>query len=209
MQIAKVDPKSPQPETMERAARILHLGGLVVYPTETVYGLGANIIDAGAIQKVIEAKGRAPNKPISIAFRDVAHASRFAEFNPAALRLAEFFLPGPLTMILPAKVDLGEAFGGDKIAVRISSSPVLQAILSKVKFPVTATSANTSGKAEPISARDSIEQIGDKVDLVLDAGTCEHSKPSTLVEVTDENVVILREGAVPKARIRSFLESMR
>lgn len=204
MQVLKVDPQNPENEVMERAARVLHLGGLVVYPTETLYGLGANIMDIGAIQRVFEVKGRLADKPISIAFRDVAHAERYAQFTPMARRLAELFLPGPLTMILPANINLGEMFGGEKIAVRISNHKVVQSILNKVKFPITATSANISGKADPVCAQDSMDQIGDKVDIVLDSGNCEHRMPSTVVDLSEGKLVVVREGVIPKSRIVNF-----
>lgn len=209
MQVLQVDVKNPQDEVIQRAARVLQLGGLVVYPTETLYGLGANIIDLGAIQRVFEVKGRFHQKPISIAFRDIEHAERYAHFTPAARKLAEVFLPGPLTMILPAKINLGEMFGGEKIAVRVSNHKVVQAIMSKVKFPITATSANISGKADPICAQDSIDQIGEKVDLVLDSGKCEHSMPSTVVDLSEGKIVIVRQGVIPKSRIINFEETLR
>lgn len=209
MQVLQVDQKNPQAEVIEKAAKVLQLGGLVVYPTETLYGLGANIMDLGAIQRVFEVKGRFHNKPISIAFRDVEHAEKYVKFNKMAHRLAELFLPGPLTIVLLAKVSLGEMFGGDKIAVRISGNKVVQAILEKTKFPITATSANISGKADPICAQDSIDQIGEKVDLILDSGKCEHSMPSTVVDLSEGKVVFLREGVIPRSRIISFEEISR
>lgn len=209
MQLLQADTKNPQDEVIEKAAKVLQVGGLVVYPTETLYGLGANIMDLGAIQRVFEVKGRSHNKPISIAFRDLQHAERYVRFNDTAHKLAEFFLPGPLTMILPAKINLGEMFGGEKIAVRVSGHKVVQAILKRVKFPITATSANISGKADPICAQDSIDQIGKKVDLVLDSGKCEHSMPSTVVDLSGGKVVVLREGVIPKSRIINFEETLR
>lgn len=209
MQLLQVDAQNPQSEVIEKTSRVLQLGGLVVYPTETLYGLGANIMDLSAIQRVFEVKGRFLNKPISIMFRDIGHAERYAQFTKAARKLAELFLPGPLTIILPAKISLGEMFGGEKIAVRVSNHKVVQAIMSKVKFPITATSANISGKADPICAQDSIDQIGEKVDLVLDSGKCEHSMPSTVVDLSEGKIVIVREGVIPKSRIINFEETLR
>ncbi len=209
MQVLQVNSQNPQPEIIEKAAKILQLGGLVVYPTETLYGLGANIMDLNAIQRVYEVKGRFRNKPVSIAFRDIQHAEKYVHFTKTAHKLAELFLPGPLTMILVAKIPLGEMFGDDKIAVRISNHKVPQAILNKVKFPITATSANISGKANPICAQDSIDQIGDQVDLILDSGKCEHSMPSTVVDLSEGKVVILREGVIPKSRVINFEETLR
>jgi L-threonylcarbamoyladenylate synthase len=209
MQIFKVDPKKPQPEIIDKAARILQLGGIVVYPTETLYGLGANIMDSESAQKVFEIKGRREDKPISIVFRDLEQAGKYAVLNDKARKLAELFMPGPLTMILPARINLGEMFGGDKIAVRISSNRVVQAILEKTRFPVTATSANLSGKSDPVNAKDSIEQIGEKVDVILDSGSCEYGKPSTVVDLTGGGVEVVREGVIPKKRIISFLKAGR
>ncbi len=209
MQVFKVDAENPEKEIIDKAARILHLGGLVAYPTETLYGLGANVMDMGSIQRVFEVKGRPEDKPVSMAFRDVWHAEKFAVFNDAARRLAEFLMPGPLTLVLPAKVNMGDMFGGERISVRIPSNPVAQEILKAVKFPITATSANLSGKADPYCAQDVIDQIGDKVDVILDSGTCQYSKPSTVVDLSEGKVVVLREGAIPKSRILSYIEAQR
>lgn len=204
MKLMQADEKNPEPEVIEKAAKVLQLGGLVVYPTETLYGLGANVMDMGAVQRVFETKGRLHKKPISIMFRDLEHAEKYASFNKTAHKLAELLLPGPLTMILPAKIPLGEMFGGEKIAVRISSNKVVQKIFEKIKFPITATSANVSGKADPICAQDAVDQIGEAVDIVLDSGRCEHSRPSTVIDITGDEVTVLREGAIPKSRIISF-----
>lgn len=204
MQMLQVDTKKPDPAAIEKACRVLQIGGLVVYPTETLYGIGANVIDAGAVNRVFEAKGRFQNKPISILFRDLAHAEKYAEFSDKARKVAQQFLPGALTMILPAKVPLGEMFGGDRIAVRVSSNRVAQEIMKRVKFPLTATSANVSGKADPINSKDVVEQIGDKVDLILDSGKCEYSRPSTVVDLSGGDLVIVREGVIPRDRIMEF-----
>lgn len=206
MQVLKVDPRKPENEAIEKAAKVLQLGGIVVYPTETLYGLGANIMDTGSIERLFEIKGRRDDKPVSIAFRDVEQAEKYAVFNKTAKRLAQFMLPGPLTMVLPARINLGDMFGGDRMAVRVPSGAVAHAILEKTRFPVTATSANISGQADPVCAKDAIGQIGDKVDLVLDGGDCEHGKPSTVVDLTKEEPIFLREGAVPRSRILGFLE---
>jgi len=206
MQVLKVDPHNPQVEVVEKAVKILRLGGIIVYPTETLYGLGASIMDMESIERLFEIKGRRSDKPVSIAFRDVNQAEKYAVFNGTARKLAELLLPGPVTMILPSRINLGEMFGGDRLAVRIPSGKVVQAILEGTRFPITATSANSSGGADPVSVRNVIEQIGEGVDLVLDAGDCEYAKPSSIVDLTGEQPVVLREGAIPKSRIVSFLK---
>ena len=208
MQILQVDTKNPDPAVIDKAARVLQIGGLVVYPTETLYGLGANVIDAGAVNKVFEAKGRFHDKPISILFRDLEHAEKYAEFSDKARKIAECFLPGALTIILPAKVPLGEMFGGDRIAIRISSNRVAQDIMKRVKFPLTATSANISGRADPTNAKDVVELIGDKIDMILDSGKCEHSKPSTVVDLSGGEIVVVREGVIPRERIFEFAKHL-
>jgi len=207
MQIFKVDPKRPQPEMVDKAARVLQLGGIVIYPTETLYGLGANIMDSESAQRVFDIKGRNMDKPISVVFKDVEQAQKYAVFNDKARKLAELFLPGPLTMILPSKINLGDMFGGDKMAVRISSNKVVQAMLEKTRFPITSTSANLSGKADPTDAKVAMEQIGEKVDLVLDSGGCEYGRPSTVVDLTSGGVEVVREGVIPKSRIDGFLRA--
>ncbi len=206
MQILKIDSEKPDSEIIEKSARILKLGGIIVYPTETLYGLGANILDAGSIERVFNIKGRERKKPISILFSSVEQAKKYVYFNKNACKLADFFLPGGITMILPAKVPLGKLFGGDNIAIRVSSNKVIQELMKRLKFPITSTSANISGKPDPYSAEESINQIGDKVDLVLDAGECEHGKPSTIIEIIDEKVNIIREGAIPKKRIINYIK---
>lgn len=201
MQVLKVDPKNPSAEAIEKAAKILQLGGVVVYPTETVYGLGANIMDQGTIERLFEIKGRNISKPISIAFRNLEQAKSFAVFNKAAEKLGEKFLPGPLTIILQAKLQLDPLLGGGKIGVRIVDHPVVSAILDKTKFPITATSANISGKESPTTAEEAIDQIGEKVDLVINAGKCKLGKPSTVVDCSLGKIEILREGSIPREKI--------
>lgn len=204
MQVLDVNPESPEKDVIEKAAKILQLGGMVVYPTETVYGLGVNVIDEMAVRKIFEVKGRDARKPISVAFRDLDQAAKYVEFTDESRRLAEMFMPGSLTMILPAKVPLGDMFGGEKTAVRIPSNKVFQELAKSIKFPITATSANVSGNQEPTLVKHVVEQIGDKVDLIIDAGETKFSKPSTVVDFTGREPVVVREGVVPKERIKEF-----
>jgi L-threonylcarbamoyladenylate synthase len=204
MQIFNVNPENPEEEIIEKAAQVLSIGGIIVYPTETLYGLGASIINQQAVQRIFEIKGRNIAKPISMAFRNVDHAKQFAQFNPTAEKLAEKFLPGPLTIILLSKIPFDPIFGGEKIAIRIIDNKVTQQVLYKVKVPITATSANISGKKNPTTAQDVIEQIGERVDLILDAGKCKHEKPSTVVDCSSGEVKILREGVIDKEKIENI-----
>lgn len=206
MRIIKVDAEKPQPDMIEVAAKVLEVGGIVVYPTETVYGIGANILEPNAVQRVFEIKERSTDKPSSIAFKDVKSAGRFVYFTPQARKLAEKFLPGPLTIILNTNVDVSELLGKSKIGVRIPSGKVALALLNRVKFPITATSANISGNDSTANAQDAITQIGYRVDVVLDAGPCELAKPSTVVDLSDGKFEIVREGAISRTDIENALK---
>lgn len=202
----KVSPENPQAEIIEIAAKVLEVGGIVVYPTETVYGIGANILEPNAIQRVFEVKQRSADKPSSIAFRDIKAAEKYVQFSGAARKLAEKFLPGPLTIILNTKLAVSQMLGGEKVGVRIPANEVARALLERVKFPITSTSANVSGQESASNIQDAIRQLGDKVDVFLDAGPCKLSKPSTIVDMSDGNFEVLREGAIPKEEIERFLK---
>ncbi len=200
MKIIKVNPLKPEKEIIEKAVKILELGGTIVYPTETLYGLGANVFDVNAVQRIFEIKGRDLRKPSSIAFRNLQQAKKFLQFTPVAERLAKKFLPGPLTIILNSKVGFDEFLGGTKVSVRIPYHPVAHALLTSIKFPITATSANLSGGKNPVEIKDVIEQISG-VDLILDAGKCKYGKPSTVVDVTSGEIQIVREGVISEEEI--------
>ncbi len=201
MKILKVNPTNPEKGIIEKAAKVLGFGGIVVYPTETLYGLGANALDDNAVQRVFEIKGRDLNKPSSVAFRNLEQAKKFLILDPLTEKLAKKFLPGPLAIILNSKIEFAQFLGGNKISIRIPDHPVAKALLDAVKFPITATSANLSGGKDPITALDAIEQVGYKVDLILDAGKCKYGKPSTVVDCSSGGIEVIREGAIPKERI--------
>lgn len=201
MKVFKVNPEKLDMEIVRRALEVLRIGGVVIYPTETLYGLGANALDIQAVYRVFEIKGRDITKPISLAFRDLKSAKKFVHLTPSAEKLAEKFLPGPLTIILNSKMTFDEILGGDKVSIRIPDHPVAKALLAQTKFPITATSANLSGGKDPVEAKDAIERIGDKVDVILDAGKCKYGKPSTVVDATTEEISIIREGVISKEKL--------
>jgi L-threonylcarbamoyladenylate synthase len=128
-------------------------------------------------------------------------------FTGAATKLAERFLPGPLTIILNTKLAVSELLGGERIGVRIPANEVARALLERVKFPITSTSANISGRESAATAQEVVEQLGERVDVILDAGPCTLSKPSTIVDFSDGKFEIVREGAIPKEEIEKFIES--
>ncbi len=201
MKILKVNSSKPEKEIIEKAVKILEIGGTVVYPTETLYGLGTNALDPTTVERVFEIKGRDLKKPSSVAFRDIGQAKKFLIFTPTAEALAEKFLPGPLTIVLTVALEFHEFLGGEKVALRIPDNFVAQTLLNRIKFPITATSANLSGGKDSVTAKDAAEQIGDKVDLILDSGKCKYGKPSTVVDLTSGKLEIIREGVIDKNKI--------
>jgi L-threonylcarbamoyladenylate synthase len=206
MKILKVNSEKPEKAIIQKAAEILRLGGTVVYPTETLYGLAANIYDDTAVQKVFAVKQRSVEKRISVAFASLKQVERLAIFSKEAKALAKKFLPGPLTLILPLREEYYNIslVADTSIGVRIPDNKVALSLLQETKFPITATSANLSGEKDPVEVKD-VEPIADKVDLILDAGRCKIGLPSTVVDAT-AGIRILREGAIPKEKILQILQ---
>lgn len=203
MKLLKINPLHPEKEIIEEAAKVIKDDGLVVYSTDTIYGLASNALSEKAVRKVFKVKGRDFKKPISIAVASLSEAKKYTKFNSLALKLAKKFLPGPITLILPMKKKFPRMLtrGKDKIGIRIPDNKVALEFIKKCRVPITATSANISGSKEPVTAREAIKQIGDKVDLVLDAGRCRYGKPSTVVDATISEIKIIREGVIPKEKI--------
>jgi len=192
-------------EKIDSAVNIIKNGGVVVYPTDTLYGLGSNALDKRAVKRVFEIKGRKFNKPVSIAFSSFEQAKKYVKFNYTALKLAKKFLPGPLTLILPLKKKLPKNLtqGKNEIGIRIPDNKIALELIKKSGVPITATSANLSGGRDPATAKEAIKQIGNKVDLILDAGRCKYNKGSTIVKIVD-GIEIIREGVIPKEKIYSL-----
>ncbi len=207
MKVCKVNLINPQPEIIKLATEILKSGGLVIYPTDTAYGLGANALNEEAIRKMYGAKGRDFSKPTHVVVRDWAMLKTIAEENPEAKILFESFLPGPLTIILKKKPILPALLTANlsTIGVRIPNSSITKALSREVDFPYTTSSANLSGGKTPYTAEEAIEQIGQYVDLVLDGGELPRVSPSTIVDTTCTPLRILREGPINKDQIESVL----
>ncbi len=176
----------PDQAVVDKAASVLKDGGMVVAPTETRYGLLARADQPQAVSRLYHVKGRPVELPTAIFAHDLKDIESFAVLGPAARRIAEKFLPGPLTLVLTALKDLGEPLVvKGKIGIRLSSAPFIKALLKQVSFPVTATSANPSG-GEALDTVDEIARaFGGKVDLYIDVGVLDNT-PSTVVDVSDE-----------------------
>lgn len=195
MKIVKINSKKPENEKIELAKKALKNGGIIVYPTDTVYGIGANIFDEKAVQKVYSAKRRSQTKPISICLSKIEDIKEVACIDRVTERIARKILPGPFTLILNKKKDILPLLtaGKDKIGVRIPDSSICKKLSED--FPITTTSANISGMKVPESVDGVVKQLGNSVDLILDAGVFEHAVPSTVVDMTIFPPKILRKGS--------------
>ena len=190
------------------AAQCLKQGGLVAFPTETVYGLGADATNAGAIARLYEAKGRPLFNPLIATVGDIAAAITIARFDATATRLAETFWPGPLTLVLPKTddcpvADLATA-GLDTIAVRVPAHPVARAILRAFSGPVVAPSANLSGHVSPTTAAHVQSDLSGRIDLIIDGGAVMVGVESTIVGCFD-TPMLLRPGGLPREEIERAL----
>lgn len=188
----------PTPENLKRAAQIIRMGGLVAFPTETVYGLGANALDAMAVARIFEAKERPSFDPLIVHISDGEMLQRVVQEVPAlAERLMARFWPGPLTLVLPKSALIPEIVtaGLPTVAVRMPAHPVAQALIQQAGVPVAAPSANPFGYLSPTRAEHVERMLGKRVDLILDGGRTEFGVESTIVLLA-EKPVVLRYGAV-------------
>lgn len=199
--------KSHHPESSKRAADILNKGGVIVYPTETLYGIGAGALSGNSVEKVFEVKGRLRGMPIPILVRDKSMLAAIAELNDTASTLAEHFWPGALTLILHDKGKLPGLItaGTGKVAVRISAHDFVKALFEFVDQPITSTSANVSGGDNLVHFTDIHEAFKGKVDLIVDSGNIPPSGGSTIVDVTANPPQILREGDIKEEEIKEFI----
>lgn len=195
--ITVTDPNVSLPALSE-AAEILRRGGLVVFPTETVYGLGGNGLDADAAKKIYAAKGRPSDNPLILHLATPADAEQYAYTNALYYRLAEAFMPGPLTVVLPKRdIVPSSATGGlDTVALRCPSHPVAHQLLELAGIPIAAPSANLSGKPSPTSATHVMQDMDGRVDMLIDGGECEIGLESTIVSIKGDTLILLRPGGI-------------
>ena len=199
------DTKQIKDEELAEAAQILRDGGLVAFPTETVYGLGANALDEAAAKKIYAAKGRPSDNPL------IAHISCLEELKPlvayipeAGRKLAEAYWPGPLTMVFPKSdiVPYGTTGGLDTVAVRMPSDPVANRLIKLAGVPVAAPSANTSGRPSPTTAQHVWQDLEGKIEMILDGGPVGIGVESTIVDVSGDVPTLLRPGAITMEMLR-------
>jgi L-threonylcarbamoyladenylate synthase len=207
----RVDPERPDPRVVERAGAIVRRGGLVAFPTETVYGLGANALNEAAVRSIFAAKRRALDDPLIVHLASPDDLPTVVlDVPPTARVLAERFWPGPLTLVLPKRSvvpDVATA-GLATVAVRVPSHPVAQALLHAAGVPIAAPSANLFTRASATTAQHVVEDLGERVDLIVDGGPAPHGIESTVVAVTGGEVRLLRPGATPPEALADVLSAL-
>lgn len=180
------------------AARILAEGGVVAFPTDTVYGLGADIHNSAAVDRIYSIKGRPKGSPLPVLISDISRIGEVVDRpEPFALHLASLCWPGGLTLVLPTTLPLPEALLQDGfVGVRVPDDPICIRLIERFGGPITGTSANRTGSPPAVNARQVRQQLGSSVDYILDAGESQQAKPSTVVRVAGNEVTVLREGVV-------------
>ncbi len=181
---------------------IFRKGGLIVYPTETLYALGVNPFDEMAIDKLFEVKRRPKDMPISVAVADIEMMKSLAEINTLAEKIYYNFLPGPVTLLLKKKTSVPDKLtsGADRIGIRVPKHPAALKIIDTVG-PITATSANLHGYPEPKNLDIALGQLGENVMLYLDCGECEYQGVSTIMDVSGSIAKIIRKGVIPNEEL--------
>ena len=194
---------SLDPHLIDRAVSILRDGGLVAYPTDTVYGLAALPTDDAAVNRLFAAKGRRPDQPTPLLIASPADLARVAQEVPhVATRLMQAFWPGGLTVVLRRHPDFHSlAVPGNTVGVRVPDHEVPRELVRRLGSPITGTSANLAGGPDPLTAEDVRAQLGDRIDLIIDAGACRGGMPSTLVDCTSDPPRILREGPISREEL--------
>ncbi len=186
-------------ENLIKASEIIKFGGLVIFPTETVYGIGADATNPQAALSIFEAKGRPSDNPLIIHIKDAAQAEAYAYTSPTYYKLAEHFMPGPLTVILPSRDSIpSETRGGlSTVAVRCPENPVAHRLIELSGVPIAAPSANLSGSPSPTTAQHCINDMFGRVDMIIDGGDCDFGLESTIVKVDNNDLVtLLRPGRI-------------
>ena len=204
--VLPVDPAAPDPVAIRQAAEVLQHGGLVAFPTETVYGLGADPFDETAVKRVYLAKRRPFDMALSIAVHDISVADKIAELDENAYRLAKAFLPGPLTLLVKKRPIIPDIVTAalPEVGIRVPDHPIALHLLEEFG-PIISTSANIHSHPNPVRVEEAIADLGNSVATYVDGGPCKVGVPSTIVQITDGTVEVVRYGAIPKEKIENVL----
>ncbi len=207
-EVVSINSNAPEPDILAHAGAVLRAGGLVAYPTETVYGLAASAFNDTAIARVFDAKGRPHGQPLPVQIASAGEVETLARDVPEAAKqlLADFF-PGPLTLIFRRQltVSLIITGGSETIGLRMPDHPVALGVLRAFGTPVVCPSANTTGRRAAMSAADVLEDLDGRIDLVLDGGPTTDRTPSTVLDVTTSPARVVREGKISRAQLEAYL----
>jgi L-threonylcarbamoyladenylate synthase len=204
--VIPVDPAAPSADALAEAVRVLRRGGLVAFPTETVYGLGANALDAAAVARIFAAKGRPANNPLIVHVADAALAHEIVtDWPPSAAHLAERFWPGPLTLVLSKRDTVPDVVTakGPTVAVRVPVHPVAQALLRTAALPIAAPSANRSTELSPTRADHVLRGLDGRIEMLLDGGPTSGGIESTVLDLTATPPRLLRPGPISIAELEA------
>lgn len=214
MQIIKIDQADPDPLIVAEIAGLLKSGAVIAFPTDTYYGLGADIYNDEAIKKIFEIKERSRNRPILILIsdrKDLMSLIARGEIPVLADRLMDEFWPGPLTLVFRAAEGMSELLTGStgKIGIRLPAHPFCRSLIREVGRPLTATSANISDQPSLCTPSEVLDAIGDRIDALVDGGVTRGGGVSTVVEVTGAKLNVIREGVISDGRLRAVLSGER
>jgi L-threonylcarbamoyladenylate synthase len=210
-QVIPLDPDLPQQETIELAASIIRDGGLVAFPTETVYGLGADAMNESAVQKIFEAKGRPADNPLIVHVCNSEMLEVVAgDISKLAHQLIDRFWPGPLTLVLERKPEVAPSVSAGllSVAVRMPGNTIAFELIRSARIPIAAPSANASGRLSPTTAAHVLEDLDGRIDLILDGGATSIGIESTVLDMTADPPVILRPGAVTREMLMEVIGSV-
>jgi L-threonylcarbamoyladenylate synthase len=209
--VIPLDPAAPDKQALAEAARVLRGGGLVAFPTETVYGLGANALNAAAAASIFTAKGRPANNPLIVHLAEADQVHQVAaDWPESAMRLAQRFWPGPLTLVLPKRDTVPDVVTakGPTVAVRVPAHPVAQALLRAAALPIAAPSANRSTELSPTRAEHVLRSLDGRIDMLLDAGPTSGGIESTVLDLTTTPPRLLRPGPIRSAELEAVIGSL-
>ena len=206
--IHRIDPNSPDTDIIASAGQVIRSGGLVAFPTETVYGLGADALNPDAVSRIYEAKGRPSDNPLILHVATLSQAESLVVMNPASRELARTFWPGPLTMVLPSREIVPSITRGGltTVAVRMPDNPVALALIRSAGTPIAAPSANRSGRPSPTDAQSVLADMDGRIPMILDGGRTITGIESTVIDLTDpEHVMLLRPGGLEREKLEAVL----
>ena len=209
-ELIKIDFTKPLAGQLTLPAEILAKGGLVAFPTETVYGLGGNALDADAAGKIYAAKGRPSDNPLIVHIAHPSEAAKYAHTNALYEKLARAFMPGPLTVVLPKKENIPFSVTGGlmTVGIRCPGDPVARELIRLAGVPVAAPSANVSGRPSPTAAHHVSQDLNGRIDCIIDGGESEVGLESTIVKIDGERLILLRPGAITPEMLRTVCKEV-